>query len=165
MEKLIISQLSKGGAFLVKSYDDSISSGQDCNKKTESVFESLNYLLEETMELNEHNRKEIEEIRSNVGKLIDIINSAVYNYGEDDIFINSAVTLYAAEHEFEESESITSELNQYESNLKEAMNNLKADISKLAYIIASSPTIKLSYESLQHLRDIYNDLGCENEAR
>lgn len=157
MEKLIISQLSKGGAFLVKSYDDSISSGQDCNKKTESVFESLNYLLEETMESNEHNRKEIEEIRSNVGKLIDIISSAVYNYGEDDIFINSAVTLYAAEHEFEESESITFELNRYESNLKEAMNNLKADISKLAYIIASSPTIKLSYESLQHLRDIYND--------
>ena len=160
MEKLIISQLSKGGAFLVKSYDDSISSGQDCNKKTESVFESLNYLLEETMELNEHNRKEIEEIRSNVGKLIDIINSAVYNYVEDDIFINSAVTLYA-----EESASITSELNRYESNLKEAMNNLKADISKLAYTIASSPTIKLSDESLQHLRDIYNDLGCENEAR
>lgn len=152
MEKLIISQLSKGGAFLVKSYDDSISSGQDCNNKTESVFEALNYLLEETMELNEHNRKKIEKIRSNVGKLIDIINGDVYNYVEDDIFINSAVTLYA-----EESASITSELNQYEIDQKEAMNNLKADISKLAYIIASSPTIKLSDESLQHLRDIYND--------
>lgn len=122
------------------------------NNKTESVFEALNYLLEETMELNEHNRKKIEKIRSNVGKLIDIINGDVYNYVEDDIFINSAVTLYA-----EESASITSELNQYEIDQKEAMNNLKADISKLAYIIASSPTIKLSDESLQHLRDIYND--------
>lgn len=165
MAKLIISKASNGGAFIVKSYDDSMSSEMYKNNKTESVFESLNYLLEETMELNEHNRKEIEEIRSNVGKLIDIIIGAVCDYGEDDIFINSAVTLYAAEQEFEESASITSELNRHESNLKEAMNKLKADISKLAYIIASSPTIKLSYESLQHLRDIYNDLVCENEAR
>lgn len=124
------------------------------NKQTESVFEvfeELNHLLEETMELNEHNKKEIEAIRSNVNRFADIIN------GESDAFINSAVTLYAEEHEFEESVSITPKLNQYEIDLKEAMNNLKADIYKLAYIIAGSPIIKLSYESSEHLRDIYND--------
>lgn len=124
------------------------------NKQTESVFEvfdELNYMLEETMELNEHNRKEIEAIGNNVNKLIGIIDA------ESDAFINSGVILYIAEQEFEKSVSITPELNQYEIALKEAMNNLKADISKIAYIIAGSPTITLSYESLEHLRAIYND--------